>query len=437
MDANQSSIELYKKLGITDLNEMQQAALETIPEAKEVILVSPTGSGKTLAFLLPIIQILDPDIEGAQVLILAPSRELAIQIEQVTRSLGSGYKVNAVYGGRPVSKDMEELSHPPAIWIGTAGRIADHLRRGTLSVRNIKTIVLDEFDKSLEVGFEKELKEILYELPFVEKKILTSATQQIVIPDFVKLSNPKHLHFLKQTESQLAIKLVLSPTKDKLNVLSDLLKHIGDGQGIIFCNYKDTIEYVSNHLKEVGLDHICYFGGLEQRERERALIQFRNGSYKILLATDLAARGIDVPEIDYIIHYQLPFKPEEFIHRNGRTARMNSNGTAYVVKWDQEELPSFIAGIATETISEAPLPPRSQKATLFISGGRKDKISKGDIAGLFMKEGGLQKDELGMIELKQDCAFVAVPKVKARHLIKKLSNTRLKKKKVRITLLNE
>ena len=433
-DLNKDKI--LQKLGIEELNDMQLSADQAISTQDEVILISPTGTGKTLAFLIPVIAQLDPDAEHTQVIILAPSRELAIQIEQVTREMGSGFKANAVYGGRPISKDFKELQHPPAILIGTPGRVGDHLRRGTISVFNIKTLILDEFDKSLEVGFEKQMKQIVYELPFIQKKILTSATKKIDIPAFLKLQNPKQLDFEDHGDSELKVMLVPSPSKDKLDTLVALLKHIGKEQGIIFCNFKDTIQYVSDHLTQTGIAHGQYYGGLEQRDRERALIKFRNGTDKILLSTDLAARGIDVSDISYIIHYQLPLKEEEFIHRNGRTARMNSDGTAYVIKWDQEALPDFISGIPTETLADRPLPPRSKWTTLFISGGRKDKISKGDIAGLFFKMGNLSKGELGNIELKQDCAFVAVPISKSQKLIQTLNNTRLKKKKVRVKLLD-
>jgi len=213
------------------------------------------------------------------------------------------------------------------------------------------------------------------------------------------------------------------------------LEHIGNEPGIIFCNFRDSINAVSEFLELHTISHTCFSGGMEQKERERALIKFRNGSSQVLLATDLAARGIDIPEMKFIIHYELPIHQEEFIHRNGRTARVNSKGTAYVLKWKDQLLPEFILNVKGIDISEkAPHKPQYWK-TLFISGGRKDKISKGDIAGLFFKQGKLNKYELGTIELKQDCAFVAVPLSLADDLVLHLNNTRLKKKKVRVTLL--
>ena len=424
--------EILEKLGIEKLNKMQMKAKEAIHRYPEVMLLSPTGTGKTLAFLLPIIAELDPSIAEVQALIIAPSRELAIQIEQVTKEIGSGYKSNVFYGGRNFSKDRTELNTPPALLIGTPGRIADHMRRQTFNKQHIKTLVLDEFDKSLEIGFEDDMKEILSALPSLKKKILTSATKDVDIPEFIKFDSPEVIDFLSEGIKSLEIKTVISPKKDKLETLVDLLYHIGPKSGIVFCNFKESINRVSDHLHDAGIDHGIFYGGMEQKDRERSLIKFRNGTHRLILATDLAARGIDVPQMDFIVHYHLPLRDTEFTHRNGRTARMHSDGIAYVIQWESEELPEFIGNIDIEEITEAHIPKPSEWTTILISGGRKDKISKGDIAGLFMKQGGLTKDELGLIEIKTDCAFVAIDAEKTNGVIGKLNNTRLKKKKVRI-----
>ncbi len=433
---NKDRAAILQKMGIEKLNGMQEKALETISQHTETILLSPTGTGKTLAFLLPIIEALEPENGQTQVLILVPSRELAIQIEQVTREMGSGHKVNAVYGGRAGTKDKMELKHAPTILIGTPGRVADHFYRETIDSSSIHTLVFDEFDKSLEVGFENEMKEIMINLPSLRKKVLTSATQKISVPQFVGLKKPQRLNFLKDETPSLEVKTIISPTQDKLGTLAKLLGHVGNGRGIIFCNLKDTVAFVSNFLEEQNIDHACFYGGMEQQDRERALIKFRNGSHRILLATDLAARGIDVPEINFVIHYQMPFKLAEFVHRNGRTARMHRDGTAYILLWEERQLPEFIEDAPVQEIKAQQKIEPSEWTTLFISGGRKDKISKGDIAGLFFKQGELNKDELGIIELKHDCAFIAVPSAKAETLIDKLNNSRLKKKKVRVRLLD-
>ena len=432
MSTIKSQQEILKKLGIDALNPMQEEASNAIKQNNHVILLSPTGTGKTLAFLLPLIKLLSPESEEVQAMILVPTRELALQIEQVAREMGSGYKVNAIYGGRAAIKDREDLQHSPAILIGTPGRIADKIRRNQVNASTVSFLVLDEFDKSLEVGFEDEMKEIIQAIGKVKKTILTSATQGVNIPKFVKIPNPTYVDYLHEKNDQLTIKRVISPEKDKLDTLISALKHIGNTPGIIFCNYKDTIDYVSNHLNQYDISHATYYGGMEQIDRERALVKFRNKTHQLLLATDLAARGLDIPELGFIIHYQLPHREEEFTHRNGRTARMHSSGTAYVVQWEEETVPDFLENITIQELTENHKFAPSDWTTLFISGGRKDKISKGDLAGLFMKQGGLKSEDVGVIEIKQDCAFIAVKKNKARSAIKALDNSRVKKKKVRI-----
>jgi superfamily II DNA/RNA helicase len=433
---NQQNILL--KMGIEKLNSMQEEAALAIGSSTDIVLLSPTGTGKTLAFLLPIIAELDANCSEVQALIIAPSRELAIQIEQVTREMGTGYKANAVYGGRSGQKDKIELKHPPAILIGTPGRVADHIRRESFSIDNIKILVLDEFDKSLEVGFEAEMSEIIVALPDIRKKILTSATNKVLIPEFVAFKDPTYVNYLDEGLPELKVKTIISATKDKLDTLVATLHQLEYQPGIIFCNFKDSIQDVSDFLTENNISHGCFYGGMEQKDRERTLIKFRNGTYQLLIATDLAARGIDVPEIKFIIHYQLPQKHHEFIHRNGRTARMHSQGTAYILQWEKEYLPDYIQDIssyrADEIQNEISLATPKWE-TLFISGGRKDKISKGDISGLFMKQGNLTKEQIGIIELKQDCAFVAIQASQVKQLIQAVDNSKLKKKKIRVSII--
>lgn len=431
-----SQQEILEKFNIGMLNPMQEEAGIVIGNSTNSIILSPTGTGKTLAFLLPLLKLLDSELEEVQALIIVPSRELAIQIEQVVREMGSGFKANAVYGGRPMSKDKIEIKHTPAILIGTPGRILDHFTANRFSKNGIKTLVLDEFDKSLEDGFEEEMKAIIGQIPSLNKRILTSATQAVKVPGFVRLDKPQIVDYLSEkVNKQLAIKIVVAPDKSKLKTLLELLQHIGNTQGIVFCNLRDSIDIVSDFLKRNKVTHTCFSGGMEQIDRERALITFRNGTSQVLLATDLAARGIDIPELNYIIHFELPVHEAEFTHRNGRTARIHAKGTAYVLKWKDQLLPTFIKNTNGINIAhKAPVTPQYWE-TLFISGGRKDKISKGDIAGLFIKQGGITNDQLGAIELKQDCAFIAVPLNMAKQLVEKLNNSRLKKKKVRVTLL--
>lgn len=261
--------EILQKLGIEKLNPMQLDAHAAIHSNSNVLLLSATGTGKTLAFLLPLIAELDPTNPNVQALILTPTRELAIQIETVLREIGSGFKCNAVYGGRPISKDKIELSHTPAVVIGTPGRVADHVRRETFSTEDIKTLVLDEFDKSLEIGFAEDMSEILFALPNVKKKILTSATQKSSIPGFVDFQEHKVVDYSDEGVPNLQLKLISSPEKDKLNTLLKVMEHLGNQAGIIFCNFKESIARTSEFLDENNIPHGCFHGDMEQKDRER------------------------------------------------------------------------------------------------------------------------------------------------------------------------
>ena len=431
---------LFEKFEITALNPMQEEAFETIQSKSDVVLLSPTGTGKTLAFLLPLIEKLNTECSEIQILILVPTRELAQQIEQVARNLGSGFKVNAVYGGRSGTLDKMDIKHKPAILIGTPGRIADRFRRDKFSLEHISTLILDEFDKSLEIGYEKEMIEIVEALPNVQQRILTSATSNAIIPAFLGLQNPVYINYQKEGNPQLAIKTIFSPEKDKLGMLKKSLDYIGDQPGIIFCSFKDALERVSDFLTENHVQHECFHGGMEQIDRERTLVKFRNGTNQLLLATDLAARGLDIPEIKFILHYHLPPRSKEFTHRNGRTARMNRNGVAYILHWQGEKLPDYINEIVPENLNiekqqKVTLPSQPKWKTVYISGGRRDKISKGDIAGLFLKQGKIQKEQLGVIELKQDCAYAGVCADIAQKVVEKTNNSKLKNKKVRISII--
>lgn len=431
---------ILEKFEIEELNPMQLEAGRNIRRKSDVVLLSPTGTGKTLAFLLPLIGTLDPENPEIQILIIVPSRELAQQIEQVARNMGSGFKVNAVYGGRAGSQDKLDLKHLPAILIGTPGRIADRFFKDTYSLDHIKVLVLDEFDKSLEMGYEDDMIDIIESLPNVEQRILTSATRDNKIPKFVGLQKPVFINYDKEGLPQLTIKTILAPDKDKLKSLERTLAHIGHEPGIIFCSFKEELYSVSEYLDDHGIPHECFHGDMEQLDREQALIKFRNGTTQLLLATDLAARGLDIPELAFILHYRLPLRYNEFLHRNGRTARMNSDGVAYILHWTGEDLPEYIQDIAPEEIIVGDLQPSRvpapvKWATLYITGGRREKISKGDIAGLFMKQGGIDKDQLGVIELQQNCSYVSVHANIANKAVEKTNNTKLKKKKVRISVV--
>jgi superfamily II DNA/RNA helicase len=425
-----------KHLGISELNEMQQAMRKEFEEKNNLILLSPTGSGKTLAFLLPIIQQLHPEIQNkVQVLIMAPSRELALQIETVFKSLKTGFKVNCCYGGHPMSVEKNNLQHPPAVLIGTPGRITDHIERKNLRLDGINTLVIDEFDKSLESGFEEDMRYIISQLPALKKKILTSATQAIEIPEFVGLENAVTLDFLRKTEnvSKLVIKKVVEQ-KSILDTLFQLICTLDNGSTLVFCNFKEKVEEVSEYLKDRGIENEYFHGGLEQNDREKALIKFRNGSVNILITTDLASRGLDIPEIKHIIHVQLPPHEDAFIHRNGRTARMNADGMALVLMEKNESYPPYLNRKieAFEVNPTAGLPEPPQWTTLYFGKGKKDKLNKVDLVGFLAQKGGLKKEEIGLLEVKDFFSYAAVKSSKVNEVLKRIKNEKIKNKTTKI-----
>lgn len=420
--------------GIEALNEMQQAVLDA-GTTKDMVLLSPTGSGKTLAFLLPLLTTLTEEEKKIQALIIAPSRELALQIETVFRSLGAGYKVNCCYGGHPLRTEKKSLEHPPTVLIGTPGRIVDHLDRGNIDLDTVRTLILDEFDKSLELGFTAEMKEILSHLSGVRRRVLTSATSAVEIPAFTGITAPVRLSFLSGVKESkaLTLRLVKSPVKDKLETLYKLLGELKGGSALVFCNLRESVERVSSYLTEIGVDNEYFHGGMEQPERERALSLFRNGSASVFISTDLASRGLDIPEVKNVIHYHLPVNEEAFIHRNGRTARMNAEGNAYLILNEIETIPEYILREPEEFFlpEEAKAPVRSEWTTLTINRGKRDKLSKKDVVGFLFQKGGLEKEDLGVVEVKESCSFAAIKSSKLSALLDRIRDEKIKNMKAK------
>lgn len=424
-------------LKIAALNDMQLETVAAAEKGKDLILLAPTGSGKTVAFLLPVLKNLRADLKVVQAVILVPSRELALQIEQVFRQMGTGFKVNCCYGGHPVRTERNNFEEPPAVLIGTPGRIAYHLRHENFDESGAHTLVLDEFDKALEFGFQEDMAYIIGKLLSLKQRILTSATAMQEIPDFTGLRNATEINFLKdaQVVPDLQLKKIISTAEDKLDTLFRLICKTGEQTTLIFCNHRETVDRISDLLIDKDLAHDIFHGGMEQDERERALLKFRNGSIKILITTDLASRGLDIPEIGCIIHYQLPYTEDAFLHRNGRTARMNAKGTAFLLMTPEEKYPFLKTDIAVEKLKDNyALPKDSQWQTLYIAAGRKDKINKIDVVGLLLKKGGLEKDDVGLIEVKDQSCYVAVKRNKVKQVLGALNGEKIKHKKVKIEI---
>ncbi|MFY1045675.1 DEAD/DEAH box helicase [Chryseobacterium sp. GP-SGM7] len=425
---------IYQKLQIQDMNQMQKSTYKTTENNTDVVLLSPTGSGKTLAFLFPVLRNLKKESTGIQALILVPARELALQIEQVFKSMGTDFKVTVCYGGHDKKIEMNNLKEAPAVLIGTPGRVAYHMRNKNLEVKTIKNLVLDEFDKALEFGFHDDMEYIIENMYNLYQRILTSATSMNEIPRFTGLKNEKLVDFLKlENKPDIQLKKVLTISEEKLDTLFHLICKIGNKRTLIFCNHREAVDRISELLREKGIDRETFHGGMEQDERERALLKFRNDTARVLITTDLAARGLDIPEVESIIHYQLPTTEDAFIHRNGRTARMNAKGSVYLIMTAEEKFPFIEKGVPEESVKEfSKVPANSPFQTVYISAGKKDKVNKVDIVGYLIKKGELQKEDVGLIEVKDTTSYVAVSRSKVRELLKKLSNEKLKGKKVKM-----
>ncbi len=419
---------------------MQLASIEAGRNDSDMMLLSATGSGKTLAFLLPVLERLDADNKNTQALVVVPSRELAQQIETVFRQMGTGYKITACYGGHKREIEENNLVQAPALIVGTPGRLGDHLRRGNITAGSITTLVLDEFDKTLELGFDTEMEFIIAELPAVNKKILTSATDALDMPPFLALNELQRLDFLPEEampKEKLAVQVVHADDRDKADTLFRLICHLGARPTIIFCNHRESVERTSTILSEHKIVNTFYHGGMEQQQRDSALAKFRNGTVNVLVTTDLAARGLDIPHIRYIIHYHLPPDAESFTHRNGRTARMDASGTAILLLGPTEDVPDYVdADVEEITLSNEPptLPDAPKWTTLFIAAGKKDKVNKVDIVGFLSHKGELKKEDIGLIDVKDFFSFVAIRKSKASHTLHLVKNEKIKNKRVMIAV---
>lgn len=420
------------QLQIESLTPMQQTAIEEYRKGKDVVLLSPTGSGKTLAYLIPLVQNLQEEVKQAQVVVLVPSRELALQTETVFKSMGTGFTAMSCYGGRPAMDEHRTLRELcPQVIIATPGRMNDHLNKENIDISAVRTLVIDEFDKCLEMGFQDEMSRVITRLPALNHRFLLSATDSLSIPNFVSAGKFTKLNFLieeEQVSERMRVYTVKSLEKDKLNTLSQLLCTLGNKSSLVFVNYRESVERVYKHLHQKGIACEMFHGGMEQRDRERALYKFCNGSCNVFISTDLASRGLDIPNIDHVIHYHLPLNEEAYIHRNGRTARWEAEGHIFMLLGPEEHLPEYVRQEPEEYVfpEYIPAPLSPQWVTLYIGKGKKDKINKIDIVGFLSKVGKLDKTEIGKIDVKEHYAFVAVSRLRLRYLLKNISGQKIK-----------
>ena len=429
------TIDILANLKIESLNPMQEAVGQAYGECKSLIILSPTGSGKTLAFLLPLAQSLSALTEEVQAVVLVPSRELALQIESVFKSMNTAFRVLSCYGGRPAMDEHRAIKNlKPAVIVGTPGRMNDHLRKGNFDARAVGTLVIDEFDKCLELGFQEEMAEVLGQLPCLKKRVLLSATDTEEIPQFTGVEGGDggvvKFDFLagNSVSSRLHLQRVLSPQKDKLETLYQLLCVVAHEPTLVFVNYRESVDRVFSYLKSKKFPCEAFHGGMEQPDRERALYKFRNGSSPVLVSTDLAARGLDIPGIGNVVHYHLPVNEEAFTHRNGRTARWDATGSSFLLLHAEERLPEYLLpDIPAFDLSEqTPKPVKARWATLYIGKGKKDKLNKVDIVGFLYKKGGLSREDIGQVDVKDHYAFVAVRRSKVRQVLSLVRGEKIK-----------
>ena len=581
--------------GVEALNDMQRAMIDD--ESQRVMLTAPTGSGKTIAFAVRLLRDVERGRDGVQAVVLAPTRELVVQIAGVLRKIGGGdVRCVALYGGHNMRDEVNELRVVPAVVVATPGRMVDHLNRRNIDVSGARCLVIDEFDKCLQLGFQDEMEKIARRLRRVRLMILTSATRgDDALPDFVGAahsyrrydfgkavagyvagnvagvtrpahgnvvvgpspaahgsvvgaSSPAHnqgvLSAGQETPAtcsatagcaaghgpttsaapvpEIEIVEVKSASRDKLAALGALLRAEQPGRVIVFVNHRESAERVYDYLRKEGADAVLYHGALDQQQRRIAVELLANGSRPVMVATDLAARGLDIPAIDAVVHYHLPGDAETWTHRNGRTARQGATGTAYAIVSDGESLPAGVvparciaAGDVAENVAGVSRPahgkvvvgpssaahtqrgcvvgaspaahnhdvlsagqetpatcsasvgcaaedgptttlrahldkecgrgrphhdsaqlPRGVMATLYINAGKKEKISKGDVAGYVMQKGGLSREQVGRIAIDDHYALVAVPAAEAEAVVAALRPHKLKGQRVRVSVIH-
>lgn len=426
---------ILKSTGFSSLNDLQLETLRKAEKSKDLLILSQTGSGKTLAFLLPIVLNLKSDFPFIQAVIIAPSRELALQIETVFRSLKTNHKVLTCYGGHSMQTERNSLTEAPAVLIGTPGRICDHITRNNVELSKAEHLVIDEYDKCLEFGFEDQMKFIREEFNRLQHTTLVSATELAEYPNYLHFDKPGIINLLdKSEEPNIQFFKVPTNSTSKYSTLLKLLSSFDGEPAIVFCNFREATDEIVKYLDSNHYESVAYHGGMEQEERERALIKFRNGSYHTLICTDLGSRGLDIPEIQHVVHFQYPHNKEAYIHRNGRTARMKANGSAYLMINSDEQLPDYIEIPSSEykIISQDPI--QSAWVTLYFSGGKKDKINKIDLVGFLGQKGGLKKEDIGLITVMDFTSFVAVKRDQVKRVMQKVRDEKIKGKKLKIAI---
>jgi len=456
---------------LTELNyahptPVQALVLPPALAGQDVAGQAPTGSGKTAAYGLAVLAQIDPAVAAVQALVLVPARELALQVREALKALGKhlpapGLRVAALYGGHAMREEVKSLQQAPHVVVATPGRLLDHLEQRNIIPNQLKVLVLDEADKLLELKFQQEMATIIGRLPRRRQTLLFSATMPEKVLALVRehLTRPRLLAASgglggagddgRGSAAALPASLtvrghVLGSVEEKPAALYHLLRQKDTGQTLVFVNTRERATELSQFLRGRGVAAEVLHGKLPQPERDKALMKLRNNSAQALVATDVAARGLDVPALDTVIQYDLPHDAETFQHRAGRTARAGVAGTAHLLATvpEQTRVQAWPAAQATQwarlnppnlPAASAARPPRPTTITLHVTAGKKHKVSAHDLVGAFVGVGGLDREAVGRIEVFDYYSYVAVPREQSAALLEKLNGAKVKGVKVRVT----
>ncbi len=448
-----AALDNLTQLGYAQMTPIQAASLPLTLAGRDLIAQASTGSGKTAAFGIPLVEKLDAAQFDAQALVLCPTRELADQVTQEIRRLAravGNIKVVTLCGGVALRGQTQSLEHGAHVVVGTPGRIMDHLERGSLSLQGLKMLVLDEADRMLDMGFFDDIAKVARQCPRDRQTLLFSATYPEGIAKLASqfMREPQTVKVQAQHDAQKIKQICYEVSNsERLHAVSQLLNHFRPESTLAFCNTKQQCRDLVSVLQAQGFSALALFGELEQRERDQVLVQFANRSCSVLVATDVAARGLDVANLEAVINVDVTPDPEVHIHRIGRTGRGDAEGLALsLVSMDEMGYVGRIEVLQNRESTWAPLssltpaaggtlqPPM---ATLQIVGGRKEKIRAGDVLGALTGEAGFAKEQVGKINVNEFSTYVAVTRDIAREAVKRLSAGRVKGKTVKVRLLED
>lgn len=434
-------------MGYSEMTEIQAQALPPILSGEDVIAQAKTGSGKTAAFGLGILQRLNVKYYRVQTLVLCPTRELADQVAKEIRKLARqihNIKVLTLCGGMPFGPQIGSLEHGAHIVVGTPGRIEEHLRKGTLKLNDVNMFVLDEADRMLDMGFQPTLDAIMEFLPTKRQTLLFSATYpdeiKTIAADVMQSPVMVQVATIHDDNSIAQYFHQVSDNISRLDAVALLLQHHRPDSAVIFCNTKRETQEVANNLRTAGFGALALHGDLEQKQRDQTLVRFANKSASVLVATDVAARGLDIEALDLVINYQIARELDVHIHRIGRTGRAGSQGVACTVLTEKEQFKfNALAEHLQQTLTLSPLPVSKQVTaykpammTLQIDGGKKQKVRAGDILGALTGDRGIDGKDVGKIHLFDNWAYVAVRRDVATTALRKLEHGKLKGRSFRV-----